>query len=96
MEKKMKKSPDKSKQIGLIFRLFEFARPYRGRLIIVFVLVILQTVLGLVPAYMMKPLTDRVFAPITPIPSAERIRVLNALKILNNEKNLYSFKLRIF
>jgi ATP-binding cassette subfamily B protein len=47
----------------VLFRLWRFARPYRGQLLLGFVLTVLATAATLVPPYLTMPLMDRVLIP---------------------------------
>ncbi|WP_296509129.1 ABC transporter ATP-binding protein [Rhodoferax sp.] len=46
-----------------LFRLWRFARPYRGQLLLGFVLTLLGTAANLVPPYLTMPLMDNVLIP---------------------------------
>ena len=46
-----------------LFRLWRFARPYQGRLLIGFILTLLGTAAGLVPPYLTGPILDNVLIP---------------------------------
>ena len=46
-----------------LFRLWRFARPYQGQLLIGFVLTLLSTAATLVPPYLTMPLMDKVLIP---------------------------------
>ena len=46
-----------------LFRLWRFARPYQGRLLIGFVLTLLGTAAGLVPPYLTGPILDDILIP---------------------------------
>jgi len=76
---KMKKSIGKLLRIEAFSGLIKIAKPYKPYIIVILVLSAVNTFTSLIPAYMMKPLTDRVFAPVTPASDAERIRMLNIL-----------------
>jgi len=78
----MSNNSNRFKKIKLILRLFEYSRTYKRYLVIVFVGSLLATLLSLVPTYIMKPLTDKVFAPALPIPPRDRFFTLNLLIIL--------------
>jgi len=78
----MKNNSERFKKIKFILRLFGYCRSYKSYIIIIFVLTGLATLLSLVPTYMMKPLTDRVFAPPEPIPIEDRLWTLHLLVIL--------------
>ncbi len=65
-----------------LLRLWRFARPYRGRLVLGFVLTLLSTAATLVPPYLTMPLMDRVLIPFgtgVPIDQALVTRLLGAL-----------------
>jgi ATP-binding cassette subfamily B protein len=47
----------------VLFRLWRFAHPYRGQLLLGFVLTVLATAATLVPPYLTMPLMDRVLIP---------------------------------
>jgi ATP-binding cassette subfamily B protein len=49
--------------VWTLFRLWRFAAPYRGKLILGFVLTLLATGATLVPPYLIMPLTDDVLIP---------------------------------
>ncbi len=49
--------------VWTLFRLWRFAKPYRGRLLVGLVLALLATALTMVPNYLIKPLTDDVLVP---------------------------------
>jgi len=61
----------------LLVRLFSYLKPYWYIAVIAFVLSLATTGLGLVPTYITKFLTDRVFVPITPTSDARRLFLLN-------------------
>jgi ATP-binding cassette subfamily B protein len=46
-----------------LFRLWRFARPYRGQLLVGFILTLLGTAASLVPPYLAMPLMDEVLIP---------------------------------
>lgn len=46
-----------------LFRLWRFARPYRGALALGFLLMLLGTAAHMIPRYLTKPLTDEVLIP---------------------------------
>ncbi len=46
-----------------LFRLWRFARPYQGRLLIGFILTLLGTAAGLVPPYLTGPILDDILIP---------------------------------
>jgi ATP-binding cassette subfamily B protein len=65
-----------------LLRLWRFARPYRGRLMLGFVLTLLSTAATLVPPYLTMPLMDRVLIPFgsgVPIDQALVTHLLGAL-----------------
>jgi ATP-binding cassette subfamily B protein len=65
-----------------LFRLWRFAKPYRGRLLAGFVLTLLATAATLVPPYLTMPLMDKVLIPFqngVPIDSAKVILLLGGL-----------------
>lgn len=68
----MKDPFNRFKKMKLILRLFEFVGEYRRFLILVFVLAILSTLLGLIPVYLMKPLTDDVLVTSAEITRSEK------------------------
>jgi ATP-binding cassette, subfamily B, bacterial len=55
--------PDRPPSPRTLFRLWRFARPYRGRLFAGFVLTLASTAATLVPPYLTMPLMDRVLIP---------------------------------
>jgi len=57
----MRKSSERYRKIRLMVRLFKYLKSYRRHFIILFIFTILSAFLGLVPVYLMKPLTDDVF-----------------------------------
>ncbi|MFH1622228.1 MAG: ABC transporter ATP-binding protein [Candidatus Omnitrophota bacterium] len=75
----MIKSSNKYRKIKVILRLLEFVRPFRRHMILVFVLAVLLTLLGLVPIYLMKPLTDEVLVAPTGTSISDKIFSLNIL-----------------
>ncbi|MCP5265458.1 MAG: ABC transporter ATP-binding protein [Burkholderiaceae bacterium] len=54
---------DESPSTRTLFRLWRFARPYRGKLLVGFVLTLLSTAATLVPPYMTMPLMDDILIP---------------------------------
>jgi len=62
---------------ALLLRLFSYLKPYWHIASIAFVLSLLGTGLNLVPTYVTKLLTDRVFVPINPTPAEQRFLLLN-------------------
>jgi len=62
-----------------MLRLSEYVRPFRRQMIILFVLTALSTLIGLVPVYLMKPLTDEVLFTSTKTPISDRLWTLNIL-----------------
>src|SRR5512135_82578 len=80
MKERKVKGPaaSKSKQFFRFFRFVGFYKPY---IVMVFLFSGLSTLLGLVPTYIMKPLTDTVLAPRVPTSLPERFRMLNMLII---------------
>lgn len=77
----MEKSSERFKKFKIIIRLFQYNRPYKRYLVLIFVISLFSTLLSLVPTYMMKPLTDNVFAPPVGTPMGERIWMLHILII---------------
>ena len=78
----MKKNTGRFKKIKIILRIFEYCRPFKRYLVMVFVGSLLSTLLSLVPTYLMRPLTDKVFAPSAPTSAQDRIFYLNVFIIL--------------
>ncbi len=78
----MEKNSEKFKKIKAILRILTYASHYRGLFIIVLLLIGLSTVLSLVPTYIMKPLTDKVFLPNDSTTVVSRIRMLNTLVLV--------------
>ncbi len=65
-----------------LLRLWQFARPYRGQLVLGFVLTLATTAATLVPPYLTMPLMDRVLIPYgkgVPVDSALVTTLLGAL-----------------
>jgi len=61
----------------LLARLLSYLKPYWYIAVIAFVLSLSTTGLNLIPTYVTKLLTDRVFAPVEPTPDAQRFILLN-------------------
>jgi ABC-type multidrug transport system fused ATPase/permease subunit len=76
------KNTEKFKKIKLILRVLAYARPYTGLFIIVLLLIAFSTFLSLVPTYLIKPLTDKVFLPNVSTTVVARIRMLNMMVIV--------------
>ncbi len=66
----------------LLVRLFGYLKPYWHIAAIAFVLSLITTGLSLVPTYMTKLLTDRVFVPVTATADARRLFLLNAFVLV--------------
>ncbi|MDR2244235.1 MAG: ABC transporter ATP-binding protein/permease, partial [Burkholderiales bacterium] len=47
----------------ILFRLWRFARPYKGSLLLGFILMLTSTAAGMVAPYLIMPLTDKVLVP---------------------------------
>ena len=62
---------------ALLVRLFSYLKPYWYLAVIAFVLSLFTTGLNLIPTYITKLLTDRVFVPVEPTPGAQRLLLLN-------------------
>ncbi|MBD3183612.1 ATP-binding cassette domain-containing protein [Candidatus Poribacteria bacterium] len=62
---------------ALLGRLFSYLKPYWQIAIIAFLLTLVTTALGLVPTYLTKYLTDRVFAPVVETTTDRRLFLLN-------------------
>ena len=80
--RKMKNNEEKFRKIKVILRVLAYARPYGGFFIIVLLLVGISTLLSLVPAYIIKPLTDKVFLPNVSTTVVQRIRMLDMMVIV--------------
>ena len=61
----------------LLVRLFSYLKPYWHLAVIAFVLSLITTGLSLIPTYLTKDLTDRVFVPLEPTTNAQRFYLLN-------------------
>ncbi len=70
------KCPACLKKGKLLMRVLAYAKPYWHYSILSFFLTLALTIIGLTPPYLMKQLTDRALAPISPTPMSERYRVL--------------------
>jgi ATP-binding cassette subfamily B protein len=57
------KAPPKPTSTWVLLRLWRFARPYQGRLLLGFLLTLASTAATLVPPYLTIPLMDRVLIP---------------------------------
>lgn len=73
---------ERFRKIKLILRLFKLIRLLKNKIIFIFVFAIVSSLLGLVPIYIMRPLTDNVLAPAKPVSFDDRIWLLNELIIL--------------
>ncbi len=78
----MKSNSERFKKIKFILKLLKYHRPYKCQLIIIFVFTLFSTLLSLLPTYLIRPLTDKVFAPPAPIPIEDRLWTLHLLVIL--------------
>jgi ABC-type multidrug transport system fused ATPase/permease subunit len=78
----MKNNEEKFKKIKLILRLLAYTKHYRALFIIVLLLIGMSTILSLVPTYIIKPLTDKVFLPQVSTTDSARIRMLNMLVLV--------------
>lgn len=82
IKEKLNNGHERFKKIKIILQLSKYIRPYRAHYIAVFLVSGLGTLLSLVPTYMIKPLTDKVFAPSVSVSVAQRSNVLNLLVFL--------------
>jgi len=78
----MERNAEVTKKPKHFIRLFEYVAPYKKYLILCFVGFMFTTLLSLIPTYLMKPLTDRVFVPTKPASIGDRIVMLHMLIIL--------------
>ena len=78
----MKNNEVKFKKIKVILRVLAYTRHYRRLFITILLLISCSTVLSLVPTYIIKPLTDKVFLPNVSTTVVARIRMLNMMVLV--------------
>jgi len=73
------KTKKKMQRRKIFWRFLEYAAPSKGVMVFIMIGTVLLSALQLVSTYMMKPLTDTVFVPKSPLTSAVRMQRLNFL-----------------